>query len=514
MKVKFFYLCLLGLAFGCSSPSKRPGSKAEKPNVLFIVSDDLRTEIGTYGYDYMKTPNIDNLASQGRLFKEAHVQQAICNPSRMSFLTGLLPDETKVYGNKDHFRSRRPDATTIPQHFKENGYRTQSIGKVFHGGMNDPFAWSVPPVKISHPRYGSEVQAREDSAKAAMAAKGTLQTRYLELDSAGLPIRQIRTKGEEFHEVSWESVDQDPYYFSDGKNVKYAMQTLDTLSETREPFFLAVGLARPHLPYVAPKRFFELYEKDELDPEIQNLPIGASYFAFNGMNEVLEYSDVNTVDQMTLKKQQTLRKAYRACVSYVDFLIGDLLKKLKETGLAENTIVVLVGDHGYHLGEQGNWGKSTNFDWGTRAPLILKIPDQKQPGKAAGTFVEFIDLLPTLSELASLPEPFPTNGKSFVSTLHDPTQKHKSYAFSQYPRRRNGVSAMGYTVRGKDWRYTQWINRKTGEVVTDELYDLRENEIELKNVAGEAAYQDIQKILVDQLEHKYRLSSENLVSRR
>ena len=401
---------------------------------------------------------------------------------------------------KHHFRSRRPDATTIPQHFRENGYRTQSIGKVFHGGMNDPFAWSVPPVKIDWPRYGRKVQAREDSAKTALKEAGLLETRYLELDSAGLPVRQIRTKGQEYHEISWESVNEDPYYFADGLNIEYAINTLDTLAQSREPFFLAVGLSRPHLPYVAPRQFFDLYEEDKLSDTIRKFPEGAPDYAFNGHPEIKEYSDYDGGDRLALELQPTLRKAYRACVSYVDFLIGDLLNKLDETGLTENTIIVLIGDHGYHLGEQDNWGKSTNYDWGTRAPLIVKVPNQQRQGQAADTFVEFVDLLPSISELAGLASPTPASGKSFSEVISDPDASHKDFAFSQYPRKRNGISVMGYTVRSANWRYTQWINRKTGKQEAKELYDLRNGGIERINVAGQSDFAEIENQMKELLE--------------
>ncbi len=480
------------LLYGCNSQqTERDEAKAEslKFNVLFIVSDDLRTELGAYGYPHMKTPNIDRLAAEGRLFTQAHVQEAICNPSRMSFLTGLRPDVTKVYSNRDHFRSRLPEATTIPQHFKENGYRTQAIGKIFHGGMDDPFAWSLLPYKSKGPKYGPKTQAKVDSAKAVLAEAGKLQKRYLELDSAGLPIRQIREKGEEYHSISWEAPDVDPFYFSDGQNCQHAMQTLDTLANTGEPFFMAVGFSRPHTPYVAPASFFDLYPIDTLADEIRQVPSGAPDFAFPGHAELSSYSDV--IDKWTIPDEQgrILRRAYRASVSYVDFLVGELMHKLKSTGLDQNTIVILIGDHGYHLGEQAIWTKQTNFDWGTLAPLIVKVPNQQSRGNASNTFVEFVDILPTLADLADLPAPSPTSGKSFAPVVIDENQVHKDYAFSQYPRKRDGVRAMGYTVRSKEWRYTQWVDRKSGAVLAEELYDMRSRSYEKENMVSNPEYQ-------------------------
>ena len=476
-------LILIVLA-ACGDPPTDKGDRGpERYNVLFIVSDDLRTELGAYGYTYMHTPHMDQLASEGRVFLQAHVQQAICNPSRMSFLTGLRPDEIGVHNNRDHFRSRVPEATTIPQHFKENGYRAQAIGKIFHGGMDDPFAWSVKPYKSGGPKYGPETQKKADSAKAILAKAGKLQKRYLELDSAGLPIRQIREKGEEFHSISWEAPDVDPYYFSDGQNCKYALRILDTLSQTGEPFFLAVGFSRPHTPYVAPASFFDLYPLDTLSEEARKAPGGAPDFAFPGHAELASYTDVEDMWKIPLEQQRQLRRAYRTTVSYVDFLVGELLKKLMSTGLDQNTIVVLIGDHGYHLGEQSIWTKQTNFDWGTLAPLIVKIPDQQEAGNPSEALVEFVDLLPTISELANLPAPTPASGKSFASVVNNSGLSHKEYAFSQYPRTRNGISAMGYSVRSRNWRYTQWRNRDSGEVLTEELYDLNESAYEQVNLA-------------------------------
>ncbi len=482
-----FFVILTSCTKTTTKEAKVNGSTG-KMNVLFIISDDLRTELGAYGYPHMHTPNIDRLASEGRLFRQAHVQQSICNPSRMSFLTGLRPDEIQVHSNRDHFRARVPEATTIPQHFRENGYRTQSIGKIFHGGMDDPFAWSVPKVKFSRPKYGPEVQAEADSARAVLEKEGKLQRRWLQLDSAtGLPIRQIREKGVEFHSISWEAPDVDPFYFADGKNCKYAMQTLDTLAQTGEPFFLAVGFSRPHTPYVAPARFFELYPIDTLENESRQAPADAPEWAFPGHKELEGYRDI-TEGGIPDEKQRTLRRAYRASVSYIDFLVGALIDHLREINLYDNTVIVLIGDHGYHLGEQNIWTKQTNFDWGTRAPLIVKAPDQKDPGKPTNALVEFIDLLPTLAELADLPVPAPASGKSFASVIESAELSHKDYVFSQYPRKRQGKRAMGYSVRSAEWRYTRWKDRDTGEILAEELYDMSNNTFEKENLASQPAY--------------------------
>lgn len=463
-------------------------------NVLFIAVDDLRPELGCYGAKHIHSPNIDGLANGGRLFERAYCQQAVCNPSRTSLMTGLRPDSIGVTGNHSHFRNQHPDVVTLPQHFKQHGYHAAAIGKIYHGvfpegasitewdTMGDPKSWSAPAIRFGPRYYYTE--------EGIAAAKSVYQQIYKPKHSGS----DDWTKKLVFGPAT-ESPDVPDETLYDGQVADAAVKKLKELSRKEAPFFLAIGFIKPHSPYIAPKKYFDLY-KDVTLPQYSEFPENAPSFAGHGSGELRRYTDQPRSGAIADGEQRRVRHAYYACISYIDAQIGRVLDQLERTGLSDNTIVVLYGDHGYHLGEQGLWGKTTNFELDTRVPLIVRVPGMKASGKSTLSLVELVDLYPTLADLAGLPLNEQLEGKSFAPILTDPTHVTKTEALSQYPR---GGGLMGYSMRTPTHRLTQWIDRQTGEIKTTELYDYSEGLVETKNIAASS------KKLVDEMSKKFAL---------
>jgi len=462
---------------------------AERPNVLMIAIDDLRPELGCYGATHIKSPNIDALASGGLLFERCYCQQALCNPSRTSLMTGLRPETTGVVGNHTHFRDHVPDVVTLSEHFKNNGYHAQSIGKIYHGlfhdgtsktkwdTMGDPKSWSVPTTRFS-PRY----YYTEDGIAQAKEA-------YQRMYRPANPGEKDWTTKLVFGPMT-EAPDVPDNRLYDGKVADAAIATLAQLKKNRKkPFFLAIGFIKPHTPFVAPKRYWDLYEEDKIALATNpSFPKDAPALAGHNSGEVRRYTDQPKSGAFSKKNQLRLRHGYYACISYIDAQIGRVLNELKQMKLEDNTIVLLFGDHGWHLGEQNLWGKTTNFELDTRAPLIIRVPKQiieaqglgtKSIGQKTRALVEFLDIYPSLADLAGLPIAAELEGKSFVPLLKDPNQPWKPAAFSQYPRGKT----MGYSMRTDRYRFTEWVNKSTGKVVARELYDHKTDPAETVNVA-------------------------------
>jgi arylsulfatase A-like enzyme len=437
---------------------------AKPTNVLFIAVDDLRPALGCYGDPLAKTPNIDALAKRGLVFKRAYCQQAVCSPSRTSLLTGRRPDTTKIYNLQDHFRTTIPDVVTLPQHFKDNGYHAQAFGKIFHGGLDDPKSWSVPATGVQAPNYSPAVNAVVQKKRKAAAEKG-LQGQAMNRASKG---------------IAWESVDtDDDDSLNDGDT---ATRAIGALREIRDkPFFLAVGFIKPHLPFVAPKKYFDLHppESFKVAPN-KTRPSGAPDVAFTNFAELRAYEGMpKNPEPMPDAQALELIRAYYAAASYMDAQVGRLLAELDALKLRDDTIVILWGDHGWHLGEQGMWCKHTNFENAARAPLIVSQPAQKTAGQKTDALVEFVDIYPTLVELAGLMPADGLEGTSLAPLIAEPSNAWKSAAFSQYPRQ-GGV--MGYSMRTDRYRYTEWQD-KEGKVLARELYDHQADPAETRNVA-------------------------------
>ena len=452
-------LILLPATFGLL-----PLSASSAPNVLFIGIDDLRPDLGCYGDEFAITPNFDRLAAQGTVFNRAYCQQAVCGPSRLSLLSGRRPDTIQVWDLNSHFRETIPDLITLPQHFKNKGYYTRSIGKIYHGSgapAKDTPSWSEDPL------YDD---TRKHEWRYASAENRAVDT-----------LKREATEGEDVPENT----------FVDGLVCDAAEEALATLKDKQQPFFLGVGFRKPHLPFVAPKKYWDLYKRSEIPGRVtQTHPKGAPEFATRTWNEIEGYTDIpKDLNAISAEKIQELRHGYYACISYIDVLIGRLLDRLDELDLTDNTVICLWGDHGFHLGEQGLWTKANNYELAARVPLIISIPGQKEKGVTSNAFVELVDIYPTLSDLCGLDLSSELEGLSMKPLLDQPDLPWKSATFNQYPRdytaikhKRHG-DVMGYAVRTDRYRYVQWKDWKSGEILEEELYDQQTDPNEMINIA-------------------------------
>jgi iduronate 2-sulfatase len=459
-------------------------SATKKPNILFLIVDDLRPELGCYGFDAIKSPNIDRLAKNGVVFNRAYVQQSVCSPSRTSVMTGMRPDATKVWDLVTHFRVAQPDAVTLQQNFKNQGYFVQGMGKVFHGSLDDKPSWSVPWQVPKAPTYvlpenlassGPNAQGEPDTAAPTKKGKGKKNKKSGGNDEG-------RTKG-----VYYERADVPDDTYQDGKVADLAVKTLGDLSKKSQPFFLAVGFIKPHMPFVAPKKYWDLYDpaKISLAPNPFLAKDAPSYAVNPNDGEIRAYKGVTPEGAFPADLARNFKHGYYAAISYTDAQIGKVLSELDRLGLSQNTIVILWGDHGWKLGEHSAWGKHTNVENDTNAPLILSVPGMKNAGKRTDALVEFVDMYPTLSELAGLSLPPTVEGTSLKPLLEDLNRPWKSAAFSQYPR---GSNLMGYSMRTARYRFTVWVDREDhSKVDATELYDHQTDPQENTNISKDPA---------------------------
>ena len=444
---------------------------AEKPNVLFIAVDDLRPELGCYGNKIVKTPNMDRLAARGTVFNYAYCQQAVCSPSRTSLLTGLRPDATRVWDLETHFRVAQPDCITLPQNFKANGYHCAALSKVYHKGLEDGRSWSEPHW---YP-FGKSVDTDlTDYTRQIVTRHGVNKEEYANAvspeDNDKRAAKGKEGKAGPAFEVSPKSDDDLP----DGATAAEAVKRLHALKSKTEPFFLAVGFLKPHLPFVAPKKYWDLYDPNTIPvPAFDHLPAGAPEFAGHRNSELHNYKGVPKENPIPADFAKTLRHGYYACISYTDTQVGRVLDALDKEGLADNTIIVLWGDHGWQLGEHGLWEKHTNFEIATRAPLLISVPKQKTAGQKCDAPVEFVDVYPTLADLCGLPIPAGLAGSSLKPFIENPAAPKAKVAISQYPRSagKAGGEVMGYSIRDERYRLTLWRERTGSRIVATELYD-------------------------------------------
>lgn len=457
-------------------------SAERKPNVLFIAVDDMRCDLGCYGVKEVISPNLDRLASSGVLFKRAYCQVAVCNPSRVSLMTGLRPDTSKVWDLPTEFRTTVPEAVTIPQHFRKHGYRALGFGKIFHNPFPDDVSWDEPHAWPKNAKTWSEdAMAQLKEVKEEMRAAGEPEAKIERLRSLGT-----------------ERVDIKDSEHADGAMTDQALAAMRDFASKDQPFFLAAGFIRPHLPFVVPRKYWDLYDpaKIKLAPN-GYLPSGASAVAFGdrsmgGLYELRDYMNYRHVPSplegsLAEADQRELKHGYYASVSFVDAQVGRLLDELDRLGLAENTIVVLWSDHGWKLGEHNGWCKQTNYEIDTRAPLMIRAPGAKANGKPSNALVEFVDVYPTLCELASLPVPKVLEGMSLVPLLHDFAATVKDAAFSQFERTHEAREYMGCAIRTETHRYIEWRDRKSGKVEERELYDHQSDPQENQNIATDPA---------------------------
>lgn len=442
----------------CQTPWLAHAQKSERPNVLFIAIDDLRPDLGCYGNDLIVSPAIERLAQEGMLFRRAYCQQAVCSPSRTSTLTGARPDTTKVWDLSTHFRRAIPDVTTLPQHFKNHGYFTQSLGKIYHSGLDDQLSWSVPSLNPEAP-FGRPPQTTRDGATKA--------------EIRGPAIGNVDVSEGTLH---------------DGQLTEMALKALGEVASKKEPFFLGVGYIRPHLPFIAPPKYWELYDPAKLSLASNPFyPKDAPEYAIRrGPAELGSYAGKYEGGRVDDDQARQLIHGYYASVSFVDAQVGQLLAELDRLGLRDNTIVVLWGDHGWKLGEHDAWAKHSNSENDTRVPLLISAPGLKETGKKCNALVELVDIYPTLADLAGLPIPEHLEGKSFKPLLDQADQPWKKAVFSQYPRKSGKKDLMGYSMRTTRYRLTRWVDRKNSEKVDAiELYDHQIDPQENQNIAGQ-----------------------------
>lgn len=460
--------CFLWLA--CLFLLSQSAFAQQKTNVLFIVIDDLRPALGCYGDVNAYSPNIDQLAANGTLFKSAFCQQAVCAPSRASFMTGKKPDHTKVWNLETHFRKALPDVVTLPQYFKNNGYYTRQIGKIYHDpkAAQDAQSWSVPELLNVTTNKGKYVL----DSNLAHAPKATVSEAADVADSA----------------------------YIDGMVADAAVKELQQMGN--KPFFLAVGFRRPHLPFSVPLTYWKRNES-KIYPLTQspNQGLNVPKLAMHNSVELRGYTDIPDFGPIDKDLSEKLIKGYYTSVSFTDRQVGKVIDELKKLGLDKNTVIVLLSDHGFHLGEHGLWGKTTNSKLDTRVPLIINDPAKLNAGKVTDTVVQLVDLYATISELCNLPAP-QTDGQSFANILKGKPFVGSGLAFSQFPdnmKYEEKPNIMGYVVHNNNFGYTEWIELKTGNVVASELYDYRTDPDENKNVAEDPKYKNQRSFFSQQL---------------
>ncbi len=435
-------------------------SPSRKPNVLLIVVDDLRNSLSCYGDALVKSPNVDRLARRGMRFDRAYCQYPVCNPSRTSFLTGLRPDTTRVLDNNTQFRRTVPDVVTLPELFKQNGYYTASLGKIFHRGLTM-----------------EDVRAEMDDQRSWAVA------RYFSSTPTGLKGEGRNLTDGRLQWCRWlaaEGTDEDQ---PDGQ---IAAEAVRLLEETRDqPLFLAVGFHKPHDPFIAPRKYFDLYPLDKL-------PLAADA-KDRSAEQPLAIPGGFDFSKFTDRERREFKRSYLAGISFMDAQLGKLLDAMDRKRLWENTVVVFLGDHGYHLGERGWWNKNTLFELSARAPLIVYSPKMKAAGRSSERLVEFVDLYPTITELGGLTAPGKLEGLSFRPLLDNPRRAWKKAAFTQVRRGKDS----GYTVRTERWRYTEWAGGARGV----EFYDHSKDPNEFKNLAADPAHAkvaaEMKKLLAD-----------------
>jgi arylsulfatase A-like enzyme len=456
--ISLFTVLFFFLLSNCSSPNKRPVFLAEshnkKLNVLFIIADDLNCDIGVYGNKVVKTPNIDRLIENGTLFLNAHCQYPLCGPSRASFMTGMYSNQTKMTKNNIFLRNTVPDVITIGQRFRQQGYQSVRIGKIFHydnpstigtSGIDDIYSWD----QTINPYGRDKIEEYKINTLSPRRYGGTL---------------------------SWMASDGVDEEQTDGIGASEAIKKLENFSNTGEKFFLAVGFFRPHTPFVAPKKYFDLYSKEDIEipkssPDyLRTIPIPAAKSVRAKKNQINLEEDL----------AKEIKQAYYATISFVDAQVGRIINKLKQTGLDKNTIVVFTSDHGYHMGEHGHWQKQTLFNNATKVPLIINVPGEDYTSKISKSPVELIDIFPTLMDLTNIITPSHVVGQSLKPIIENKSSDVRKNALTRW--------SNGYSIMTDRFRLTKWdIN---GDFQY-ELYDHKFDEQELNNLALDSSYSSI-----------------------
>ncbi len=449
---------------------------ARKPNVLFIAVDDLRPQLGCYGVSSMHTPNIDRLASQGTLFRRSYCMVPTCGASRASLMTGIRPARNRFVNYLAWAEKDAPGIATLNTHFKNHGYYTISNGKVFHHPEDSSTGWSEPAWRAGYLQT------------ADVPAYQLAKNRALQEEGAQRSGRPGKKRGPAF-----ETADVPDNAYADGILAEKSIQDLRRLATMEQPFFLAVGFFKPHLPFVAPKKYWDLYDRSAIHlPATYHRPKNAPDEAFHNWGELRHYAGIPDEGPLPDETARSLIHGYYACISYTDTQVGKLLDELKRLGLADNTIVILWGDHGWNLGEHALWCKHCCFETSMHAPLIVAVPGIKG-GKTTNGLTEFIDIYPSLCELAGIPIPDHLQGRSFVPLLRTPDQKWSPTAIGRY---RNGD-----TIRTDRFRFTNFTNAK-GKFLTRMLYDHQSDPEEDTNISEQQEIKDVVQNLTEKLQEQ------------
>ena len=521
MKNQYFKFASLLFLFVISNTVIAQKKQATKPNILFIAVDDLKPLLGCYGNTLVKSPNIDRLAKMATVFDKNYCQQAICGPTRASIMTGTRPDATKIWNLTTQMRDANPNTLTLPQYLITQGYTTSGIGKIYHpssaiGGV-DPVSWSIPYLKSKASDFPAEFgipangQYQLPETKDRMTPEIIAERKKQSKDLAANDENPKSIKG-----PSVECMDLPDNAYQDGVNALLAKDQIIELSKSKKPFFMAVGFSKPHLPFVAPKKYWDLYKREDMPiASFQEHSKNGPLIAYHQSGELRNYLDIPEFATLPadslriglqLEKQKELIHGYHAAISYMDAQVGILLNTLESLGTLENTIIVLWGDHGWHLGDHDLWHKHTNFEQATRAPLIIAGPGIKA-GKTS-SLTEFVDVFPTICDLAGVSIPKNLDGKSLKPLMVNNKTKGKEYSISQYPRKLKKLqlaktaytnpNMMGYSLRTDQYRYTIWMNNFTSkdtfnesQVYASEMYDYVKDPLEKVNVVNDKNYTSI-----------------------
>lgn len=438
-------------------------AKSAQPNVVVFLVDDLRADLGCYGSNDVKSPNIDALAADGVLFNKAYSQQAICGPSRMSIMTGLRPESIGIYSIFTPMRKVRKDIVSVPQFFNANDYTTVSIGKVYHHASDDKSEWDI-------------FFQKENNA-------------YVNPETLAL-IEAHQARGEKVKGPAFECGNVQDEAYKDGRTAQHAIETLRKIKDDK--FVMYVGMGKPHLPFNAPKKYWDMYDKSQFEVPLKEAPKNANSLALTKWGELRGYMDIPQEGLLDDDLSRTLRHGYYACISYVDAQIGKVINELEALGLRENTMIVLMSDHGWKLGEYGAWCKHTNFELDVRVPMIISREtacEKRKTGVKTDALVENVDIFPTIADYCGL-DIHAVDGESILPIVNNPKMKGHEGAYSVYAR---GKKYMGCTCTDGEWRYTEWRTNGGQEVFGVELYRCAQDySQQAVNLAGLPKYKKVE----------------------
>lgn len=479
------------LGLGVTTARTAESSDAKKLNVLFFFVDDMRVQLGCYGKTQVKSPNIDKMAAEGMLFEHAYCSQAVCAPTRICTLSGLRPDSTGIYDLEHPLRASGNDVVTLPQHFKQRGYETITIGKVYHHHEDDKENWSRMPKAEGESYVRAETQTFLKERQKEGKEKGLTGTALS---------RFVRGPATECADVP------DEAYIGGG----IAKAAVEQLRETKtKPFFMCVGFIKPHLPFCAPEKYWDMYKREDFAVPERKTPDAMPPIALNDFGEMRVYTDIPKVGPVDDAGTRELIHGYHACVSFTDAMVGLVLNELETLGLAKDTIVLIWGDHGWKLGEYGSWCKHTNFELDTHVPLIFRGPGVTA-GKRCKSIVEMVDVYPTLADITGGTVPTRCEGASMRELLEKgESPAWKNMALSQYPRGKDGQSVMGYSLRKDQWRYTEW-HRKDGQIIARELYDHADSDVAKVNVVDKPENAGLVEKMSEQLKPFVKIRGDSL----